>query len=122
MATIDPAAYGALTAEPGRGPEVLSALQAAAEMLDEVPGAMHQLGGDEEDELLSVLLRLHGRAAQVTTVVAADAVKRGVLIESNAANTSQWLAGHLAGKWRSNHGPCGRWPRWPTRARHSRTT
>lgn len=96
MAITDSQTPGSLTVEPGRGPEVLAALRAAAEMLDEVPGAMHQLGGAEEDELLSVLLRLHGRTAQVTTVVAADAVKRGVLIESNAANTSQWLAGHLA--------------------------
>jgi hypothetical protein len=82
-------------AEPGRGPELLAALQTAARLLDEVPGAVHQLGDHQEDELVTVLLRLHGRSAQLTTVVTADAVDRGVLLRSNAANTNQWLAGHV---------------------------
>jgi hypothetical protein len=97
MTLDDSPVYDALAAEPGRGPEVLAALRAAADLLDEVPGAVHQLGEDQEDELVSVLLRLHGRSAQVVTLVTADAVERGALIESNAANASQWLAAHLTG-------------------------
>ncbi|MFC6707247.1 HNH endonuclease signature motif containing protein [Flexivirga alba] len=79
-------------AEPGRGPEVLAALQAAAQLLDEVPGAVHQLGEDQEGELVSTLLRLHGRAAQVATVVTADAVDRGAVTKSDAVTTAQWMA------------------------------
>ncbi|HWC21263.1 MAG TPA: DUF222 domain-containing protein, partial [Flexivirga sp.] len=86
----------ALVAEPGRGPEVLAGLHALAGLLDEVPGAMHQLGAAEEGELVSVLLRLHGRSAQVATVVTSDAVERRAVVESDAATTSQWLMGHLA--------------------------
>lgn len=88
----------ASVAEPGRGPEVLAVLHAAAEVLDEVPGAMHQLGSNQEHELVTVLLRLHGRSAQIATMVTADAVDRGAVIESDAANTGQWLAGHLTGE------------------------
>ncbi|GAB3494249.1 HNH endonuclease signature motif containing protein [Flexivirga lutea] len=83
-------------AEPGRGPEVLALLQAAAAVLDEVPGIVHQLGADQEDELVSVLLRMHGRSAQLTTVVTADAAERCAVTESDAPNTSQWLSAHAA--------------------------
>ncbi|MFC6704993.1 HNH endonuclease signature motif containing protein [Flexivirga alba] len=85
---------GVPIAQPGRGPEVLAALQAAAQLLDEVPGAVHQLGEDQEGELVSTLLRLHGRAAQVATVVTADAVDRGAVTKSDAATTAQWMASH----------------------------
>jgi hypothetical protein len=95
--TTESMGHDSLSVEPGRGPEVLAALQAVADLLDEVPGVVHQLGGEQEDKLVSVLLRLHGRSAQVVTVVTTDAVQRGALIESDAANTSQWLAGHLTG-------------------------
>ncbi|HWC21497.1 MAG TPA: DUF222 domain-containing protein [Flexivirga sp.] len=84
-------------AEPGRGPEVLAILRAAARVVDEVPGAMHQLGEDQENELVSLLLRLHGRSAQVATIVTSDAVGRGTVEKAPAATTSQWLMGHLAG-------------------------
>jgi hypothetical protein len=87
----------AAPAEPGRGPELLALLRTAAEVIDEVPAALHQLGEDHEAELMSILLRLQGRAAQVGTIVAADAVDRGVLVESNAATTGQWISGRLAG-------------------------
>lgn len=80
--------------EPGRGPEVLTVLRAAARVLDEVPGAMHQLGGSQEDELVTVLLRLQGRSAQIATLVASDAVDRGAVSESDAATTAQWLGAH----------------------------
>lgn len=39
LSTLD----SAPAAEPGRGPEVLAILQSAARVLDEVPGAVHQL-------------------------------------------------------------------------------
>lgn len=81
---------------PGRGPELLAAVQALAALLDEIPGALHQLGTVQEEELVAALLRLHGRSAQVTTVVTADAVDRGAVTGSDAATTGQWLAGHLA--------------------------
>ncbi|WP_446663487.1 DUF222 domain-containing protein [Flexivirga sp. B27] len=80
---------------PGRGPEVLEILQAAAAVLDEVPGAVHQLGGAGEDALVTALLRLHGRSAQVVTLVTADAVDRGAVAESDAATTTQWLGNHV---------------------------
>ncbi|GAB3494351.1 hypothetical protein [Flexivirga lutea] len=85
-------------AAPGRGPELLAALHDVADLLDEVPGAVHQLGTAQEDELVSVLLRLHGRSAQVATLVTADAVDRGVVSPSDAATTSQWITGHLTGQ------------------------
>ncbi|WP_189428332.1 DUF222 domain-containing protein, partial [Flexivirga endophytica] len=87
---------GAWIAEPGRGPEVLAGLQAAVQLLDEVPRVVHQLGEAQVGDLVSVLLRWHGRAAQVTTLVTADAVEQGCLLRSDAANTAQWVAGHLA--------------------------
>lgn len=83
-------------AEPRRGPEVLAVLRAAAAVLDEVPGIVHQLGADQEGELVSVLLRMHARSAQLTTVVTADAAERCAVTESDAANTSQWLSSHTA--------------------------
>ncbi|WP_446665620.1 DUF222 domain-containing protein [Flexivirga sp. B27] len=82
-------------AAPGRGQEVLAILQAAAHVLDEVPGAVHQLGNEQEGELVTALLRLHGRSAQVTTLVTADAADRGAVRESDAATTAQWLGGHV---------------------------
>ena len=91
QSTVD----GALVAEPGRGPEVLAGLQAMARLLDEVPGAVHQLGEDQEAELVSTLLRLLGRSAQVVTLVASDAVTRGVLVGSDAATTAQWLGAQV---------------------------
>lgn len=50
---------------------------------------MHQLGDDQEDELVTILLRLHGRAAQLASVVTADAVDRGTAATANAAGV-QW--------------------------------
>ncbi|WP_460599994.1 HNH endonuclease signature motif containing protein [Flexivirga lutea] len=58
---------------------------------------MHQLGEGQEGELMTALLRLQGRSAQVATLVAADAVQRGVLLRSDAANTAQWLGKHIEG-------------------------
>ncbi|MGN6415728.1 hypothetical protein, partial [Flexivirga sp.] len=92
-------------AAPGRGPELLAALHTMADLLDEVPGAVHQLGTEQEDELVSVLLRLHGRSAQVVTLVAADVVDRGVVSPSDAATTSQWITGHLTAQ--AAHGQGG---------------
>jgi hypothetical protein len=83
-------------AEPGRGPEVLAAVEAAVAILDEIPGVMHQLGGADEDRLVSALLRLHGRSAQVATVVTTDAVDRGAVADSDAVTTCQWLSRHVA--------------------------
>ncbi|WP_188836320.1 HNH endonuclease signature motif containing protein [Flexivirga endophytica] len=66
-------------------------------LLDEIPAALHQLGEDQEAELMSVLLRLQGRSSQVGTIVAADAVDRGAVTRSDAATTGQWIAGRLTG-------------------------
>ncbi|MFC6705435.1 HNH endonuclease signature motif containing protein [Flexivirga alba] len=87
-------------AEPGRGPQVLGILQAAAQVIDEVPGAVHQLGDDQEAELMSILLRLQGRSSQVGAIVAADAVDRGAVTRSDAATTGQWISGRLSGETR----------------------
>ncbi|MFC6704333.1 HNH endonuclease signature motif containing protein [Flexivirga alba] len=95
--SIDHLMVDCASAEPGRGQEVLAVLQAAAEVIDEVPGALHQFGEDQEAELMSVLLRLQGRSSQVGAIVAADAVDRGVLVGSDAANASQWISGRLTG-------------------------
>ncbi|MFC6707655.1 HNH endonuclease signature motif containing protein [Flexivirga alba] len=91
---------GAPVAAPGRGPEVLGILQAAAQVIDEVPGAVHQLGDDQEAELMSILLRLQGRSSQVGAIVAADAVDRGAVTRSDAATTGQWISGRLSGETR----------------------
>ncbi|NNG38903.1 DUF222 domain-containing protein [Flexivirga sp. ID2601S] len=82
--------------EPGRGPEVLAQLQAVAALLDEVPEVVHQLGDRQLESLTQVVLRLHGRSAQVAAVVTADAVDRGTVAGSTAANTTQWVARHAA--------------------------
>ncbi|WP_265445459.1 HNH endonuclease signature motif containing protein [Flexivirga meconopsidis] len=82
--------------EPGRGPVVLEKLQAVAALLDEVPGVVHQLGDGQLELLTQVLLRLHGRSAQVAAVVTADAVDRGSVAGSTAANTTQWVCRHAA--------------------------
>ncbi|GGB41061.1 hypothetical protein GCM10011492_34900 [Flexivirga endophytica] len=95
MTNDQPVVDGAPVAEPGRGPEVLAFLQAAEQVLDEVLGAVHQLGQDQEAELVTTLLRLLGRSAQVVTLVASDAVTRGVLVGSDAATTAQWLGAHV---------------------------
>ncbi|MGN6414207.1 DUF222 domain-containing protein [Flexivirga sp.] len=95
MSINDSVVDAALVAQPGRGPEVLSVLQAAAEVLDEVPGAVHQLGEDEEGDLVTALLRLQGRSAQLVTLVAADAAERGAVDRSDAATTAQWLGAHV---------------------------
>ncbi|WP_188838981.1 HNH endonuclease signature motif containing protein [Flexivirga endophytica] len=79
---------------------MLGILQAAAQLLDEVPGAVHQLGDDQEAELMTVLLRLQGRSSQVGTIVAADAVDRGAVTRSDAATTGQWISGRLSGETR----------------------
>ncbi|NNG38590.1 DUF222 domain-containing protein [Flexivirga sp. ID2601S] len=80
--------------EPGRAPVVLEQLQAVAALLDEVPEVVHQLGDGQVEALTQVLLRLHGRSAQVAAVVTADAVDRGTVAGSTAANTTQWVGRH----------------------------
>lgn len=98
---------GVPVAEPGRGPEVLAGLQAVEQLLDEVPGAVHQLGSDQEAELAATLLRLLGRSAQVVTLVASDAVTRGVLVGSDAATTAQWLGDQIRDvPVEPRNGPC----------------
>ncbi|WP_265442561.1 HNH endonuclease signature motif containing protein [Flexivirga meconopsidis] len=82
--------------EPGRGPVVLERVRELAALLDEVPDVVHQLGDAQVESLTQVLLRLHGRSAQVAAVVTADAVDRGTVAGSTAANTTQWVARHAA--------------------------
>ncbi|NNG38178.1 DUF222 domain-containing protein [Flexivirga sp. ID2601S] len=89
-----PAGAVRVPVEPGRGPEVLEQLQAVAVLLDEVPEVVHQLGDGQVESLTQVLLRLHGRSAQVAAVVTADAVDRGTVADSTAANTTQWVCRH----------------------------
>ncbi|WP_265442950.1 HNH endonuclease signature motif containing protein [Flexivirga meconopsidis] len=80
--------------EPGRGPVVLERVRELAALLDEVPDVVHQLGDAQLESLTQVLLRLHGRSAQVAAVVTADAVDRGTVAGSTAANTTQWVCRH----------------------------
>ncbi|NNG41284.1 hypothetical protein HJ588_18655 [Flexivirga sp. ID2601S] len=80
--------------EPGRGPAVLDRVRELAALLDEVPEVVHQLGDGQVESLTQVLLRLHGRSAQVAAVVTADAVDRGTVASSTAANTTQWVCRH----------------------------
>ncbi|WP_265448099.1 HNH endonuclease signature motif containing protein [Flexivirga meconopsidis] len=82
--------------EPGRGPVVLERVRELAALLDEVPDVVHQLGDGQVELLTQVLLRLHGRSAQVAAVVTADAVDRGTVASSTAANTTQWVCRHAA--------------------------
>ncbi|NNG38748.1 DUF222 domain-containing protein [Flexivirga sp. ID2601S] len=81
-------------AEPGRGPTVLERVRELAALLDEVPEVVHQLGDGQVESLTQVLLRLHGRSAQIAAVVTADAVERGAVAGSTAANTTQWVCRH----------------------------
>lgn len=76
---------------PGRGPELLAQLTAAAGVLDEVPGVLGQLGDQDLTGLLRVLMRLQARAGQVACISAADAADRGTVDQSDAANTTQWV-------------------------------
>uniref|UniRef100_UPI003CC64384 DUF222 domain-containing protein n=1 Tax=Flexivirga meconopsidis TaxID=2977121 RepID=UPI003CC64384 len=82
--------------EPGRGPEVLAQLQAVAAIAGEVPGVLHQLGEEQLEALTETLLGLSGRFAQLATVATAEAVDRGTVAGSTAANTTQWVARHAA--------------------------
>jgi len=81
---------------PGRGPHVLTALSQAAELLDETPDVLGQLGQEQIAELMGVLLRLHARAGQVGALVVADADTRGVISASTAANPTGWVQGCAA--------------------------
>ncbi|MBB2894406.1 DUF222 domain-containing protein [Flexivirga oryzae] len=71
-------------------------MTATVQALDELPGVLEQLGDDQEADLVGVLLRLQERAAQVATVATANALDRGVLLTSNAANATQWVTGCAA--------------------------
>ncbi|WP_265445686.1 HNH endonuclease signature motif containing protein [Flexivirga meconopsidis] len=82
--------------EPGRGPEVLAQLQAVAAIAGEVPGVLHQLGEEQLETLTETLLGLSGRFAQLATVATAEAVDRGTVAGSTAANTTQWVCRHAA--------------------------
>ncbi|WP_265446916.1 HNH endonuclease signature motif containing protein [Flexivirga meconopsidis] len=82
--------------EPGRGPEVLAQLQAVAAIAGEVPGVLHQLGEGQLEALTETLLGLSGRFAQLATVATAEAVDRGTVASSTAANTTQWVCRHAA--------------------------
>ena len=81
---------------PGQGREVLARLRSAAQLVDEAPAALTQLGEDELTDLAGVLLRLQARAGQVATLAAADATERGTVDRSDAANTQQWVTGCAA--------------------------
>ncbi|NNG40347.1 DUF222 domain-containing protein [Flexivirga sp. ID2601S] len=80
--------------EPGRGPVALQELETLVAVVDEMPALIHQLGDAQVESLTQVLLRLHGRSAQVAAVVTADAVDRGTVASSIAANTTQWVCRH----------------------------
>lgn len=90
-------------------------------MLDEAPVTMHQLGDDQEDELVTLLLRLHGRSAQVVAVLTTDALERGTVTESPAAHTCQWLSGHLGHGVPVEPKKCAPSRLWPTPACSGRT-
>ncbi|MBB2892643.1 DUF222 domain-containing protein [Flexivirga oryzae] len=71
-------------------------MTATVQALDELPGVLEQLGDDQEADLVGVLLRLQARAGQVATVATANALDRGVLLTSDAANATQWVTGCAA--------------------------
>ncbi|MBB2893850.1 hypothetical protein [Flexivirga oryzae] len=79
--------------EPGLGPRLLDQVTATVQALDELPGVLEQLGDDQEADLVGVLLRLQARAGQVATLATANALDRGVLLTSDAANATQWVTG-----------------------------
>lgn len=76
---------------PGRGPELFDQLTAAASALDELPGALGQLGDTQLTELMGLLLRMQARAGQVATVTASYAAEWGEIDRSDAANTTGWV-------------------------------
>ncbi|NNG38249.1 DUF222 domain-containing protein [Flexivirga sp. ID2601S] len=89
-----PAGAALVPVEPGRGQAALQELEALVAVVDELPALIHQLGDAQVESLTQVLLRLHGRSAQVAAVVTADAVDRGTVAGSTAANTTQWVCRH----------------------------
>ncbi|NNG38529.1 DUF222 domain-containing protein [Flexivirga sp. ID2601S] len=80
--------------EPGRGPVVLERVRELAALLDEVPEVVHQLGEEQLEALTETLLGLSGRFAQLATVATVEAVDRGTVAGSTAANTTQWVCRH----------------------------
>ena len=84
-------------AVPGRGPELATQIHQLRDAVEELPTALGQLGDDALTRVMSDLMFLHTRAAHAATLVAADAAQRGVVRDSTAASTAQWVRGAATG-------------------------
>ncbi|RNI22821.1 HNH endonuclease signature motif containing protein [Flexivirga caeni] len=79
---------------PGRAAEILEMAREFRAALDEVPGALYQLGEEGLSDLMTHLMGVHVRAAQVATVVVAEAHIRGEVNTSVSASGVQWITAH----------------------------
>ncbi|HET8599477.1 MAG TPA: hypothetical protein VFL99_04060, partial [Segeticoccus sp.] len=71
-----------------------AAVSAAVELLSGVEGVLWQGGTEELTALMDDLGVLVARADAARVAVAAEAQTRGVVAESTAASTAQWVAAH----------------------------
>ncbi|RNI16410.1 hypothetical protein [Flexivirga caeni] len=71
---------------PGRAAEILELAREFRAALDEVPGALYQLGEEGLSDLMTQLMGVHVRAAQVATVVVTEAHIRGEVNTSISAS------------------------------------
>lgn len=81
---------------PGLGPELLDHILAGARALEQISAATHQLSEDQLAQLTAAAVRLNVRGAQVAAVATADAITRGTIAGSDAANTTQWITAQAA--------------------------
>src|SRR5579875_1571134 len=81
---------------PGRGPELAAQIHQLREVVGELPAVLAQLGDAALTAVMADLMFLHTRSVQVATLVTSDAVDRGMVAQSDAASTQQWVLGAAA--------------------------
>lgn len=82
-----------LPAGPGAAAELMDELAGFVARLDEWPGALFQLGEEQLGDFVAAMVGLAARAESLAVVGAAEAVARGVVASSTAADPAGWVAG-----------------------------
>ncbi|TWE12746.1 HNH endonuclease signature motif containing protein [Rudaeicoccus suwonensis] len=78
-------------AAPGHAAELLNATDEFVQVLQAWPAATYQLAERDLAHLASAALTISHRAEAIAALAAADAVDRGVVAQSTAASTTQWV-------------------------------
>ncbi|TWE12061.1 HNH endonuclease signature motif containing protein [Rudaeicoccus suwonensis] len=78
-------------AAPGHAAELLNATDEFVQVLQAWPAAIFQLAERDLTHLASAALTISHRAEAIAALAAADAVDRGVVAQSTAASTTQWV-------------------------------